>query len=168
MNPCQKCRGCCKFLTEDKYFATLFTDKEIETLKSKGVFKDVFKPYRKSKKVFQIQLIKSEADKKMWVCPYLDEKSHLCQIYEVRPLDCKLWPFIFMLDKNKNVILACFKKNMCQITENMNKIEFKKYTDDWLAECVEKYNIFEFINLYPEFIWDYEPETVVIQKDIVK
>lgn len=168
MNKCQICKDyCCIFEEKDKSFATLFTKEELEKIKSKGFYKNIFKPYKNSSKVFQIQLIKSKSSK-LLVCPYLEEDSHLCKIYGLRPFECRFWPFVFVFDKKKEkILLACFNKDLCSITKQMDKAEFNKFLDNNLNKWITKYNIFEFIDKYPELIQDYEDyksETFVIME----
>jgi Fe-S-cluster containining protein len=157
MNVCQECRECCKFKKEDEYFAPLFTMSELEKIKAD---KKMFK--RKSKNVYQINLVQSEIDNNLLVCPFLDEQSHLCRIYANRPFDCKFWPFIFMKEKEK-IQLGCFKKEFCLITKRMSNEEFKNYLNsvfDWL----EKNKIFELIKEHPSLIWGKEEDVIILKE----
>lgn len=171
MNKClTTCRHCCKFRKERLYFAPKITDNEIDRIKSNGLYKPVFFPFKNSKKVFQISLTKSKKLKDIFVCPYLDENTHKCNIYRIRPFDCNFWPFIFMYDKSgKKVLIAHFNKEKCQATDLMSKIKYKDYLDKNLDKWINEKNIIELVKEYPELIWDYEPNTFIIQEiNIVK
>jgi Fe-S-cluster containining protein len=164
-NPCQTCRGCCAFEEEDRYFATLFTDQELAVLKARGMHGDFFVPYRGSSTVFQINLIRSVARPRMYVCPYLDETTHLCSIYDDRPFDCRFWPFIFMKDTSKKQVLwACFEKRMCDITNAQTEGEFRKRVKDKFAEYSGALDAESYLARYPELAWDCEPATFVIKE----
>ncbi|MEO0281743.1 MAG: YkgJ family cysteine cluster protein [candidate division WOR-3 bacterium] len=158
MNICQSCRGCCKFKKDEEYFSPVFTKNEIQNAKIK---KKMFK--KKSDNVFQIKLVKSKIGDYL-ICPFLDEKTHLCKIYINRPMDCKLWPIIFMFDKKKkDVLIACFDKSFCKILEKMDEDEFEKYKNNVL-EFIKSNKILDQLKEHKELIWDYESDTFVIAK----
>ncbi|MBU5689753.1 MAG: YkgJ family cysteine cluster protein [Candidatus Aenigmatarchaeota archaeon] len=158
MNICQECRGCCKFSKDDEYFSPVFTKKEIENAK---INRKMFK--QKSKNVFQINLIKSKLGNYL-VCPFLDEETHLCKIYANRPMDCKLWPIIFMFDKNgKDIFLACFDKSFCKILENMSEDEFIEYKKN-VMEFIKSNKLIYQLKEHKELIWNYEKDTFLIAK----
>ena len=153
---CKKCRECCKFEKDEIYFAPLFTRGEIERLKNKASFK----PYKNSDEIFQIELIKSGP---IYVCPYLNNREHICKIYENRPFDCKIWPFIFMKDKKGNLVLACFHKDMCRVVGNMSDKEFEGYREETMG-WLEKSKMVDYIRMHKELAWDYEADTFIIKE----
>jgi len=153
INAClTSCRGCCKFLKDDTYFSPKFTDKEMKKISPKGKYKKLFQQFENSKKVFRISLIKSKNSKNVFVCPYLDEKTHICRIYKNRPFDCEFWPFIFIKHKNQ-VYIAHFKKNQCEITGKMNDSEFRKYVEASLKKF-DREKVIKLIKDYPDLAWD--------------
>ena len=159
------CQSCCKFSKDEVYYAPIVMDEEIAKIKSDGLYKKVFHPFKKSKNVFQISLIKSKVSKDLFVCPYLDENTQMCIIYNIRPFDCKFWPFILMHDKErKKVFIAHFNKKICQITDVMSNAKFKEYLIKYIDNLVQQKNISELINKYPDMIWDYEPDTFMIKE----
>lgn len=157
-NNCIRCQGCCKFLEEDIYFAPLFTRDEIKKIKGKNQ-QNHFKKY---KDVFQVKLVPSKKEKGMFVCPFLNEDEHLCKIYSLRPLDCKLWPVIFMKDKDK-IVLACFKKHMCTLTNKMKDNEFEDFVSKKL-DWIKKEKALETLKKHPGLVWDFEANTFIIKK----
>ncbi|MFH0818407.1 MAG: YkgJ family cysteine cluster protein [Patescibacteria group bacterium] len=166
MNKClTTCRGCCKFKENRIYFAPKITDKEVANIKSNGLYKKVFYPFKNSKKIFQISLVKSKFSKDTFVCPYLDEETQICKIYKMKPFDCEFWPFLLMYDKNrKNVLIAHFNKNICPITHTMSKTKFEDYLNKSLDKWMKKKNIIKLISKYPELVWDYEPVTFIVKE----
>jgi len=157
MNICQKCRGCCKFEKSDVYFSPLFTKEEIEKI---GADKKMFK--KRGKDVFQIKLVRSKMQKNIFVCPFLDEETHLCKIYVNRPFDCKFWPFIFMRDGN-SLLLGCFKKDYCEITKSMSDEEFGKYLSS-VFDWIKANKIDELIEKHPDLIWDKEDDVIILKE----
>lgn len=154
------CRSCCKFRKEDLYIRPKITVEEIARLKSAGHYRDVFQEFNGSKNVFQISLV--EKNKDTFICPYLDEKSHQCSIYAIRPFDCEFWPFVLMYDRRKEkVLIAHFNKSVCPITEAMSKATFDDYVKNGLEES-KKQRILSLVKKYPELVWDYEEDTFVV------
>lgn len=159
------CRACCKFRKDELYFAPKVTKEEISHIKSSGLYKSIFVPFNNSKKVFQIILKPSKLFKDIYVCPYLDEKIHMCGVYKMRPFDCDFWPFILMFDEKKeNILIAHYDKNICKITDIMSKIKFKNYLKSSLYKWIKEKKILELVRKYPELIWDYEPDTIILKK----
>jgi len=166
---CQQCRECCKFEEDEKYFAPLFTKAEIEKLDNKFgnnpkvMAKVNFKPYNGSRKVFQVELVKSGQIPGIWVCPFLDEQTHLCSIYSERNLDCKLWPFIFMHGTGNDVVFAHFDRDMCPIWNDMNEEEFSELKKKALS-MLDDQKVLETLNEHPELVWQPEQYTTVISR----
>jgi Fe-S-cluster containining protein len=158
-NSCQSCRGCCKFREDETYFAPVFSTKEIETIRGQGLPADNFKPHKHHTDVFQVQLIRSTQDPQWYVCPYLDEGSHLCGIYQVRPTDCRIWPLLMMRDKeNKEVVLSCFHKRICTTTDKLTEQEFELRMER-LENWFDKEEFVRQLQQSPGLAWDYEPDT---------
>ncbi len=157
---CLKCRECCKFENSELYFSPLFTDKEVEEIKKKFGNVEYFMEYKGSKKVFQIKMLKSE--KGFYVCPFLDEEAHLCRIYEIRPFDCKLWPFMLARVKGKEgAYVVCFDKCLCKGLEATPAREFDEYKE-YITNLLKSEQYAQLIKSYPELIWDYDPDTFEI------
>jgi Fe-S-cluster containining protein len=162
---CQACRGCCKFKKKDAYFAPLFSREEKEKIEKTTGKKAIFSPYKNSTQVFQIKLVSSLTDKQYDVCPYLDEATHLCGIYELRPADCRIWPMLIMKDRDgKNTRQACFNKEYCPITEKMSAEEIKQYILK-LKQYFTENHYDELYRRYPGLVWNYEPDTFFIDED---
>ncbi len=160
MNQCQSCKDCCKFEEKDAYYAPIFTQEELTKIKDKN---NTFFPFKNSRNIFQIKLIKTKHPK-ILACPYLNEETHLCEIYEIRPIDCKIWPFLFMHSENKDkILLACWDKDACPKTDKMTQEKYNEYLSEQEKELT-KMNMPEFIKKNPEYIWDYEPYTITIKE----
>lgn len=165
MNVClTSCRSCCKFKAKDGYFAPKITDKEIEVLRKKGLFKDVFVPFKDAKDVFQIKLVESRLSKGMLVCPYLDEQSHKCGMQGSKPFDCAFWPFMVMRDKKSgNTVVAHYESDVCEKTCAMDKAAFSAYLKKNLDSWIKK-GLVKLVREYPALVWEYEKWTVVVKE----
>lgn len=154
---CQNCRRCCQFNEDEIYFAPIFTQDEMNLIKSQGYFIDAFKPHKHSHDVFQIKLLAPKN-----VCPYLNENNHLCKIYDFRPPDCKIWPLVVMKDRAAQKTLLAYLNSLCPITNHMNNAAHKQYIKK-LEAWFDDSNFIETYRKYPDLIWDYEPDTIIIK-----
>lgn len=165
-NPClTSCRSCCKFAEDEVYFAPKVTLEEKIALEKEGSRAAKILPFRKSKNVFQIKLIRSGNEKDVFTCPYLDSATHKCSVYNIRPFDCDFWPLIFMKDKSgQKTVLGIFKKSICPVTACMTKQQFEKDLELKLDKWFREKNVFELVAKYPDLVWDYEPDVSIIKE----
>jgi len=88
---CVRCDVCCRFPEQDSFLRPYFTDHEIHQAVTHGVTPSSFPDHRGS----QIEVVPHPTDEG-FLCPAFDPTTHHCRIYEVRPLDCQLYPFALM------------------------------------------------------------------------
>lgn len=79
---CLACGNCCKKMTPT------FTPADVKRISSHLAM---------SPKEFKNKWLQQDEDNKDWVnkttpCQFLDTKTNICSIYEVRPADCSLFP----------------------------------------------------------------------------
>jgi Fe-S-cluster containining protein len=55
-------------------------------------------------------------------------QNNQCQIYSDRPLDCRLFPYDFKIDKNKNLVLINYSKSICQKYKPNKTLKDQSYT----------------------------------------
>ena len=103
---CLKCDVCCRFPESHSPLAPYFTAEETDRALR----------YRKGIRPFgeavsgRIPLIpfpagiSSPGHEEGCICPYFNPADHHCLIYEVRPLDCQLYPYALMSDGNRIVL----------------------------------------------------------------
>lgn len=152
---CEKCRTCCKFKKDEKYFAPLFTDEEVEKiLKKIKVNPPLFKKYKKFENIFQIRLKKISKD--LFVCPFYNQSTAMCKIYRLRPIDCLIWPFFVARSKDgKRVLLFRFERACCLACKEADKNEFN-LLQDRIKKLVSSKKIIDFYKKHKGLIWNYE------------
>ncbi|MBN2142564.1 YkgJ family cysteine cluster protein [Candidatus Woesearchaeota archaeon] len=158
---CFKCRGCCKFEKDHLFFAPLVTKKERDAIekdpKTWGV-KPVFKPHKGSNKVFQIQMISSKLEKDMFVCPFLIEMNHECQIYNKRPFDCRFWPFLLMKgDSEGEIDVMLYNEDVCPSLDKKT-CEVIKVHEREALETVNSPEMRAILKENPELAWPKDAE----------
>ncbi|MDR4484085.1 MAG: YkgJ family cysteine cluster protein [Nitrospirales bacterium] len=88
---CFRCDVCCRFPEQDSILRPYFTEEEIRQAVTHGISPSSFPDHRGS----QIQVVRHPNDEG-FLCPAFDPITQHCGIYEVRPLDCQLYPFALM------------------------------------------------------------------------
>lgn len=88
-----------------------------------------------------------------FICPFLNEQDNKCKIYEFRPFECQLYPFLINL-RGKKVILTV-DLNCLYIKENLKSKEFKEYTE-YLSTFLNSAPQIKLLKENPQVIQTYE------------
>jgi Fe-S-cluster containining protein len=94
---CFDCSGCCIFTEADSPWIPYFRSEEIQQAVAAGIAKESFPDLSGSR-------IRSIPYADLARCPALNPDTHECTLYEVRPLDCRLYPFLLMWNDAKEII----------------------------------------------------------------
>ncbi len=97
---CVRCDVCCRFPEADSVLRPYFTDHEIADAVTHGVAESFFP----DKSGSQVNLVANSIGEG-YVCPAFDSTSGRCGIYNVRPLDCQLYPLALMWDASGEEVL---------------------------------------------------------------
>jgi len=81
---CLACEGCCRFSEENSSWRPCLTEDEKRNA--------VYTKDRQDDKGW----LKTSSLNDGFVCSCLDEKNNACTVYEVRPFDCALYPFLLV------------------------------------------------------------------------
>lgn len=156
---CLRCRECCRFRADRQYFAPLFTAAEIEAIRAvRGDDMPVFIPYKGSDRVFQIQLVPASEphDVYPYVCPFLDEANYACSIYDVRPFDCRTWPFIVhKVVQTGQTLVAHFTGDVCLALNEVTPEDFDDYKA-YFAALVTSEKYVQMLRRHPELVWEHD------------
>jgi uncharacterized protein len=116
---CIKCRGCCRFKEANSVWSPCLLDEEIQgLLDKKGI------PTASISIDRRIQPI-ANPDGADFICPFLGIRDNQCQIYDFRPFECQLYPFLINLRKSK--ILLTVDLNCPYVYEKINSQQAKDY-----------------------------------------
>jgi Fe-S-cluster containining protein len=131
---CLKCEGCCRFALSDSPWRPKTGQAEgINQIDPQGYLKTV-------------------AEGKHHNCQFFNKIDHTCGIYEHRPFECALYPFILsktFLGIRVYVHVAC-----PHVQENENKEEFFLYAS-YLKEFLKDPKIKEFLKRNDRLLHDY-------------
>lgn len=119
---CQKCINCCQSF--DKLNAPLLTKKEVDVIGTR--YANFFDKTETS--LYALKVIDN-------TCIFYKENQ--CMIYDIRPLDCRLYPFDIIKEDNKYYLimykLDCIEENFIKESEDIDAIirEIKPFIDDY-------------------------------------
>lgn len=97
---CFRCDVCCRFPEADSFLRPYFTSQEIADAVTHGVPESCFP----NKSGSQVNLVKNSVAEG-YLCPAFDSTSGQCGIYDVRPVDCRLYPLALMWDASGQEVL---------------------------------------------------------------
>ncbi|MDD5119720.1 MAG: YkgJ family cysteine cluster protein [Candidatus Omnitrophica bacterium] len=144
---CIECKGCCRFKEADSVWSPCLLDEEIQGLLDRS---DI--PVASISINRRITPVASH-DGAYFVCPYLGAQDNNCKIYQIRPFECQLYPFLINLRKGK--VLLTVDLNCPYVHENINSIQAK----DYIAYLTDYLNTPKQLNILksnPQIIQAYE------------
>jgi len=92
---CLSCDVCCRFPEADSFLRPYFTAEEIGYAIARGIDPRHFPNPAGG----QVTVVPNPAGQG-YICPAFDPSTSYCRIYDVRPLDCQLYPFTVMWSRD--------------------------------------------------------------------
>ncbi|MCX5712106.1 MAG: YkgJ family cysteine cluster protein [Candidatus Omnitrophica bacterium] len=116
---CLACRGCCRFKHIDSIWSVALLDSDIKRLMRHHVPPAVI---TRDKRI-ALEPIKGE---EYFSCSFLNQNNNICRVYQFRPWECQLYPFLVQKDKQKFFLAVDLN---CPYAQAQFKTEpFNKYT----------------------------------------
>jgi hypothetical protein len=144
---CLKCQGCCRFKEANSVWSPCLLDEEIQGLLDK---KDI--PVASISIDRRIQPIANPNDVD-FICPFLVIQDNKCIIYNMRPFECQLYPFLINLRKDK--VLLTVDLNCPYVCEKINSQEAKDYIS-YLSGYLNSPKQLKMLKDNPQIIQAYE------------
>lgn len=119
---CLKCKGCCRFSKVDSVWVPCLLEEEIQNLIDRKDIPAV--SISINKRIMPILNPEGEG----FICPFLDIKENKCKIYEFRPFECQLYPFLLNL-RGKKIILTV-DLHCPYVKDKISTTEFRLYTEE--------------------------------------
>lgn len=150
---CLKCQGCCRFSQQNSLWAPCLLDEEIQDLLDRDI-----PPVSISmeKRICPIPHPSQEG----FVCPFFNIQENKCKIYDFRPFECQLYPFLINF-RNKKALLTV-DLNCPYIKDNLNTKALGEYTDYLIHFLNSKEQLNNFRNS-PQIIQAYEEVLDIIE-----
>ncbi|MDF0668710.1 MAG: phosphatidylglycerol lysyltransferase domain-containing protein [Nitrospira sp.] len=153
---CFRCDVCCRFPEADSFLRPYFTSAEINDAVAHGVPESFFP----NKAGSQVHLVENPTGEG-YLCPAFDSKSGLCGIYDVRPLDCRLYPLALMWDASgREVQLGWDSK--CPFVRDAHSSAIREYGDR-VATFLADEAIVEAIAAHPRLVGRFQEDVVVLK-----
>lgn len=155
---CLKCQGCCRFKEMGSVWLPCLMEEEIQDLLDRDI------PCASISIDKKIQPVLDPAYAG-YLCAFLNRQDNKCKIYECRPFECQLYPFLINVRKNKVVLTVDL--NCPYVSEHLRDPEFKEYTD-YLASFLNSPQQVRLLKDNPQLLKTYEDITEVIELKITK
>lgn len=118
---CLSCKNCCRFKDADSVWSPCLLDEEVVELIDQPKI-----PAASISAERRLQLVPGVGGEG-FLCPFLSPNDNRCQIYQMRPFECQLYPFLLNL-RNKKVYLTV-DLNCPYVKDKLNSEAFKEYID---------------------------------------
>ena len=172
---CCQCEVCCRFPESGSSLRPYFTDGEILLAILHGISAGSFPDLSGC----QISVIPHPTDEG-FICPAFDPVTHHCQIYDVRPLDCQLYPFALMWNEEGKTVLfgwdpkcpyllaasgggtSTTRPNEHPATLNLPPSILDRAES--VAEFIESNEMLKSLSSHPLLITPFQPDVVVLKR----
>ena len=141
---CLSCDGCCRFAEVNSSWRPRMAREEIENRRS---FAKIL-----LKELDEDNAIKAVECRGQSQCVFFNADENTCQVYEERPFECRLYPFLLVKkgdDLSVGVRLSC-----PYIQEKRHDIEFKNYVES-LQQYFQQQEVLEFARRNNALFGDY-------------
>ena len=128
---CIKCKGCCRFKEADSVWSPCLLDEE------------------GGRRIVPI----ANPDGTGFICPFLGTTDNKCKIYDIRPFECRLYPFLINLRRGQ--VLLTVDLNCPYVYEKINSQEAKDYIA-YLAAYLNSPKQLKILKDNPQIIQAYE------------
>lgn len=152
---CARCDVCCRFPEADSFLRPYFTAQEIADAITHGVPEASFPDKAGS----QVNLVKNPTDEG-YLCPAFDPTSGRCGMYDVRPLDCRLYPLALMWNASQDEVLLGWDTK-CPFMREEAPQSIRAYADQ-VASLVIRADLVDKIVANPRLIGRFQDDVIVL------
>ncbi|MEX5215039.1 MAG: phosphatidylglycerol lysyltransferase domain-containing protein [Nitrospiraceae bacterium] len=158
---CLTCEVCCRFPDADSFLRPYFTGEEIQVALGRGLSSSSFRDQAGC----QIEVQPHPAGQG-YLCPAFDAETHHCRIYDVRPLDCRLYPLAVMWDRTHREVLLGWDMKCPFLFDNQaglsNQPAFLEYVAE-TARYLEQDSVLTLVERHPSLVTRFQEDVVVLQ-----
>ncbi|MGD0336416.1 MAG: YkgJ family cysteine cluster protein [Candidatus Omnitrophota bacterium] len=150
---CLSCQGCCRFREADSAWAPCLLEEDIQELLDKEIPPALLSL---DKKIRPLPNPRGEG----FICAFFDIDKNKCKVYDYRPFECQLYPFLINLRENK--VLLTIDLNCPYAKKKLNSKEFKEYSD-YLIVYLNSPKLLRLLKDNPQIIQAYEDVSEIIE-----
>ncbi|MDA1304114.1 MAG: YkgJ family cysteine cluster protein [Nitrospirae bacterium] len=164
---CLSCDVLCRFPEQDSFLRPYFAREEIVEAVNRGIDPGYFADHNGS----QIVVV-PHSNGDGCLCPAFDPETSHCRIYEVRPLDCQIYPFAIMWDADHKAVLLGWDQKcpwmMTEASAGMEVIrlipEAEGYADQILERFEHDESVINFVSRNPQLVKSFQDDVVVVAR----
>ncbi len=156
---CLECKGCCRFKEENSVWSPCLLDEEIQELIDKGGI-----PAASISINRHIQPVANPGGTD-FICPFLSSLDNKCKIYDIRPFECQLYPFLINFRKGK--VLLTVDLNCPYVYEKIDTQQAKDYIV-YLTDYLNSPKLTRMLEDNPQIIQAYEEVKEVVELNFKK
>ncbi len=150
---------CCHFNKGEDEHAPFFTEEQYREIMKRGFSREMMH-YLPKRKVYQSKLRQNKGDD--YVCAFFIDNK--CMVYDIRPLECKLWPFFITKNQEKDkVMLAVDLDTFCPgVKKNLLETESGQSYVKYLIEFLSSEEIVSMFAKNPGLLHEFDPEFIYV------
>ncbi len=152
---CFSCDVCCRFPEADSFLRPYFTAAEIRAAVAHGVDQARFPDPAGS----QIALAPNESGEG-YLCPAFDPVTSHCRIYEVRPLDCQIYPLALMWSADRREVVLGWDTKCPFLRDSSQGLDAHA---ERVAALIEREATLETLAGNPRLIGRFQDDVVILR-----
>lgn len=117
---CLECRECCKFSEAESPWSPVFLHEEIEKIVELSPAGTQLLTGNKLNLVFSEQ-------ENIYLCPFLNSADNKCNIYAMRPFECRLYPFL--INRKGDKVFLAIDLNCPFAKDNFQRESLQEYVE---------------------------------------
>ena len=155
---CFSCDVCCRFPEKDSFLRPFFTREEIQAAIQAGISPEFFPDPEGS----QIDLIPNPLPgAEGYICPCFNPENGHCKIYEVRPLDCQLYPVALMQDEQREGVVVGLDTKCPYVREHREDAAMSQYVQE-VASLLESSEIRKLVGSNPSLVQRHQDDVIFL------
>ncbi|MGH7236865.1 MAG: phosphatidylglycerol lysyltransferase domain-containing protein [Nitrospiraceae bacterium] len=155
---CLSCDVCCRFPDPDSSLRPYFTGEEIRRAIARGVAPAQFPELNGC----QVSVVPSPVSDG-YLCPAFDPATSHCRIYDVRPLDCQIYPFVVMWNADRTQVVLGWDSKCPFLREGKGDEAGVVAYADRIAGLLEQDGTLETVAKNPRFIGRFQDDVVLLR-----
>ncbi len=142
---CLECKGCCSFESCKGDWSPRLTGEDVSLLESFSSFKD----WRQG-----VDRIALKSSHRGQACFFLDEKTHHCQVYHLRPYECRLYPFLLSYEQG---IVRLYLHLSCPAADQFLSQEKWRKDFSFIRAFFQQQQVMDWVKQHAPCFVDYRP-----------
>jgi Fe-S-cluster containining protein len=155
---CLSCDVCCRFPEPDSPLRPYFTGEEIRRAIARGVALAQFPDLNGC----QVSVLPSPVSDG-YLCPAFDPVTSHCRIYDVRPLDCQIYPLMVMWNADRTQVVLGWDSKCPFLREGKGDEAGVAAYADRIAELLEQEGTLETFAKNPQLIGHFQDDVVLLR-----